>query len=246
MPMFPVLVAVVITFIATMLGGILAIKYRRRIGVLAAFTAGVLIALALFELLPEIFTLALQVKASLESALIIIAVGFFFLYIIDRHLFQPRKFEQNRRGSSRPTLGLIATSEFCSHAFLEGLAIGFSFQFDWQLGVVVAAAVISHDFCDGLTTVTLMLSTGNSVNSSLGMLIVDATAPFFGALVTLFFNLEYYYVLFFLSFLAGAFLYIGVGKLLPLSRQENQKYFTVISLAAGFLLIFILAKIISL
>lgn len=246
MPTFTVLLAVVITFIATMLGGILAIKYRRRIGVLAAFTAGVLIALALFELLPEIFTLALQVEASLESAVIVIAVGFIFLYILDRHLFQPRKFEQNRKRSSRPTLGMIATSEFCSHAFLEGLAIGFSFQFDWQLGVVVAAAVISHDFCDGLATVALMLSTGNSVNSSLGMLIVDATAPFLGALVTLFFTLEYYYMLFFLSFIAGAFIYIGAGNLLPLAHQENPKYFTIISLIAGFLLIFILAKIISL
>jgi zinc transporter ZupT len=245
MSIFPVLLTVVIAFIATVLGGALAIKYRRRIGVLAAFSAGVLIALALFELLPEIMTIALQVNASLESAVIIMAAGFMLLYVIDRHLFQPRKIDRNPKQNSHVKLGWLATSEFCSHAFIEGMAIGFGFQFNWQLGIVIAVAVISHDFCDGLTTVTLMLSSGNSVKSSLLMLVVDATAPFLGALVTLFFSLEYFYVLFFLSFITGAFLYMGAGNLLPLAGAKNPKYFTLISLVAGFLFILVLARMIS-
>lgn len=122
------------------------------------------------------------------------------------------------------------------------MVIGFSFQFNWQLGIAVSVAVISHDFCDGLTTVTLMLSTGNSVKASLGMLLLDATAPILGAVVAIILSLEYY-LIFFLSFIAGAFLYIGAGNLLPLAHRENPKFVTVVSLIFGLILIFILSRL---
>ena len=77
----------------------------------------------------------------------------------------------------QPRMGLFSTLEFCSHAVLEGLAIGVSFQLQFGLGVFIAAAVISHDFCDGISTLALMLNSGNSLKSSIGMLFVDATAP---------------------------------------------------------------------
>jgi zinc transporter ZupT len=241
----PVLITAAITFSATLAGGVLAVKFRRRIGILAAFTAGVLIALTFFDLLPQIFMLSQKAEASLVGALLVVALGFIFLYVLDHHLFHNRKTSNNNKGVYRSTLGLLATFEFCSHAFLEGLAIGFSFQFNLQLGIIVSAAVISHDFCDGLTTVTLMLSSGNSVNSSLGMLLIDAVAPFLGATVTFFLNLEYYYMVFFLSFLAGAFIYLGAVDLLPLAHQQNPKLVTLISLVIGFVFILFLDKMIN-
>ena len=234
-----------VTFLATITGGILALKYRRHIGILAAFTAGILIGLAIFELFPEILTLSLEIAAPIESALVTVALGFIFLYLIDRHLAQPRKLERNHKKLKRPSLGLLVTAEFCSHALIEGMAIGFSFQFDWQLGVLVSVAVISHDFCDGLTAVTLMISAGNTLKASIGMLLVEAVAPIVGAAITLIFNLQFHYLILFLSFIAGAFIYIGSGNLLPLAFQEKPKYYTIVLLVFGIILIFILARLIG-
>ena len=40
---------------------------------------------------------------------------------------------------------------------MDGVGIGLAFQVSNAVGIVVAVAVIAHDFCDGLNTVGLML-----------------------------------------------------------------------------------------
>jgi zinc transporter ZupT len=47
-----------LTFVSTLAGGLFAVRYRERFGILAAFAAGVLIAVSLFDLLPEALRLA--------------------------------------------------------------------------------------------------------------------------------------------------------------------------------------------
>ena len=88
----------------------------------------------------------------------------------------PKKTSGKDKVSLRSSSGILATSEFCTHALLEGLTIGLSFQFNFGLGIIAAVAVISHDFCDGIVTITFMLSSGNSVRASLGLLVIDAAA----------------------------------------------------------------------
>ena len=52
MNMFPIIFGA-LTFISTLAGGLFAVRYRKRFGILAAFAAGVLIAVSLFDLLPQ-------------------------------------------------------------------------------------------------------------------------------------------------------------------------------------------------
>ena len=147
--------------------------------------------------------------------------------------------------SFQPRIGLLSTLEFCSHAVLEGLAIGVSFQLQFGLGVFIAVAVISHDFCDGVSTLALMLNSGNSLKSSIGMLFVDAIAPALGAALSLLFAVQNYFLVYALSFLLGSFLYIGVGTLLPDAYRMNRSIITVVFFTVGFLIILILTRIIN-
>jgi zinc transporter ZupT len=245
MNIFPTMISIAIAFVATLSAGAFAPKYKRNLGILAAFTAGVLIALSLFDMLPEILMLIPTVQGSVGAALLTLASGFIFLLAVDRLLFQPSKNAKTSKKRFSPKAGVVATAEFCSHGFLEGLAIGVSFQFDWHLGLVVAVAVISHDFCDGLSTVTIMLNSGNTMKASLSMLFVDAIAPVLGGITTFFFHLQDYYTIFFQSFLAGGFIYLGTGKLLPLAREKNPTLTTAIFLIAGFILILFISRMIN-
>lgn len=127
---------------------------------------------------------------------------------------------------------------------LEGLTIGLSFQFNFGLGIIAAVAVVSHDFCDGIVTITLMLSSGNSVRASLGLLMIDAVAPIVGAAATLFFVMPDNYLVFFFSFLTGGFLYLGTMNLLHKSYQDNPKWVTPVMFISGVLLIFVLARVV--
>ncbi len=232
------LLAVTLAFTVTLLGGLFSIRYyRRNIGVLGAFTAGMLIALSLFDLFPKVLTLSQTVQMSLESGVATAILGFTILYGADRYLQLPKHKGTHRQNNLRRAVGLFATSEFCSHGFFEGLAIGFSFQLDLHLGAIVAAAVVSHDFCDGIGTVTLMLNSGNSTGDSIIMLLIDAAAPIAGAATTLFLSPENYYMLLLLAFIAGGFIYLGCGNLLPKAYRENARPITLVSFIAGFTLI---------
>ena len=242
----PTLLSAVIAFAATLSAGIFVAKYKRNIGIVCAFTAGALVALAFFDILPDILTLAPRVQVALEMPLFAIVTGFLFLYVLDHRLLQTlRNKSENIMSNYNPTLGTISALEFSAHGFIEGLAIGVSFQFEWGLGLVVAAAVISHDFCDGVSTLTLMLNSGNTMKSSIRMLFLDAVAPILGAVTTFFFLIPDYYLVFALSFLAGSFVYMGAGSLLPEAHRKNRPFVTLIFFLAGVIAIFILFRMIN-
>jgi len=80
---------------------------------------------------------------------------------------------------------------------------------------MVAVAVIAHDFCDGLNTVSLMLLHRHSTRSALRMLALDALAPLIGAASTLAFSLPPALLPHYLGFFAGFLLCIGATDILP-------------------------------
>jgi zinc transporter ZupT len=245
MNLYAVLLAVVTCF-STLLGGTFAARRRKNIGVLGAFAAGILITTSLLDLLPETFRLATAVNVLLEDVMALTVVGFLFLYVISRlisaHVFsKDGEYVEVRH----PVGGLFATSELSVHSFIDGLAIGFGFQADIHVGIIIAIAVICHDFTDGLSTVAVMLNSGNSLKNSLRMLFLDAIAPVFGAIVALFIQVQQYYIVLLLPFFAGGFLYLGASDLLPEAHARNPPALTVLACTIGFGVIFALTYVLS-
>lgn len=243
---FTAVILAFITCFSTLLGGAFAARQRKNIGVLGALAAGVLIATSLIDLLPQTFRLATAVNVQLESVMALTVAGFLFLYIISRlvthHVFSK---EGEYVEAKHPLGGLFATSELSVHSFIDGLAIGFGFVADIHIGIIISVAVICHDFTDGLSTVTVMLNSGNSLKNSIRMLFLDAVAPVIGAVVTLFIAVQQYYIVILLPFFAGGFLYLGASDLLPQAHEENPKVPTVISCIVGVVLIFILTYVLG-
>jgi zinc transporter ZupT len=75
-----------ITFFATLLGGYVASRNRKRFGVIAAFSAGVLIAVPLFQLLPASLRLADNLGTPTQNVLYMTGLGFIFLHMLERLL----------------------------------------------------------------------------------------------------------------------------------------------------------------
>jgi zinc transporter ZupT len=236
----------VVTCFSTLFGGAFAARRRKNIGILGAFAAGVLITTSLLDLLPQTFRLATSVHVLLESVMALTVVGFLFVYVISRvitaHVFSE---DGEYIEIKHPLGGLFATSELSVHSFIDGLAIGFGFEADLHVGIIIAIAVICHDFTDGLSTVAVMLNSGNSLKNSLRMLFLDAVAPVLGAVATLFFEVQQYYIVLLLPFFAGGFLYLGASDLLPEAHEKNPQTLTLISCITGFVLIFILTYILT-
>ena len=243
MQLYPILFAM-IAFASTLSGGLLAAKLSSsKLGWLTAFAAGVLIAVPLFDLLPETLKLATQGSVSPESIFHLTALGFIFLYVLERYFSVHRVCEGDVCKNVRhPKGGLLGAGELSAHSFVDGFAIGLGFHADIHVGIIVAFAVISHDFADGINTVTVMLSSGNSLTASVKMLLLDAVAPILGAGTTLFIDLPGRYLAFLLSFFAGGFLYLGASDLLPEAHEKNPPLVSVVSSLAGFLFIFVLTR----
>ncbi len=236
----------IVTCFSTFIGGAFAARYRRSIGILGAFAAGVLITSSLLDLLPQTFILATSVNVLLESVMAMTVVGFLFLYIVSRVITKHVYSEDGEYSEIKhPVGGLFATSQLSVHSFIDGLAIGFGFQTDVHVGIVVAFAVICHDFTDGLSTVTVMLNSGNSLKNSLRMLFLDAVAPVLGAIVALFVVVSQYFLVLLLPFFAGGFLYLGASDLLPEAHNRNPQTLTILSCISGFVVIFVLTYVLS-
>ena len=74
---------------------------------------------------------------------------------------------------------------------------------------------------------------------------MDAVAPILGAVTTVFFQLPQYYLVLFLPFFAGGFLYLGASDLLPQAHENNPPAFTVILCTIGCVLIYVLTFILT-
>ena len=66
----PIVLSASIAFAATLSAGIFIKKFKTNIGIVCALSAGFFIALALFDLLPEILTLAPEAQISLDHFLL--------------------------------------------------------------------------------------------------------------------------------------------------------------------------------
>ena len=217
-------------FFATMLGGTFALFRRDRLHLILGFSAGAVLGVALFDLLPEAFDLARPSYAT-ATVTLFVAVGFFSFMFLNRILLlHPEDHEDDATPRRSGTLGAASLS---LHSFLDGVGIGLAFKVSTAVGGVVAAAVLAHDFSDGINTVTVVLrSRGRDLNA-LRWLAVDALAPIVGVASTYLFTLSDASLGIVLALFCGFFLYIGASDLLPESHHRHPKALTGLMNIAG-------------
>jgi ZIP family zinc transporter len=98
---------------------------------------------------------------------------------------------------------------------MDGVGIGVALQVSPLVGATVASAVIAHDFCDGLNTVSVMLLHRHGSRAALRMLALDAIAPVVGAASTLAFSVPPVLLAPYLGLFAGVLLSIAAMDILP-------------------------------
>jgi zinc transporter ZupT len=206
--------------LATAIGGFLALRYKDSLHIILCFSAGAVLGVAFFDLLPESLSL---VGNTYEPAVVTatVGVGFALFMLLSRWLLftgsHQRDCKNEHHGSWLSTTSLVA------HSFLDGLGIGLAFQVSHAVGLVVAAAVIAHDFSDGINTASLALDGGNSENSARGWVVLDALAPMAGIAASYGFHLSESSLGLVLALFCGFFLYIGASDLLPESHHGHPK-----------------------
>ena len=232
-----VLLISAIAFAATMLGGLFALKFQDKLHLILGFSAGSVIGVAFFDLFPEALEAGHLYPASTITSTI--AVGFLIYLVLDRFVFVYAKAENSPRRSRRGHLGAATLT---IHSCMDGIAVGLAFQISTQIGLVVAVAVLLHDFSDGINTVNIVMGHGMSRRHAASWLILDAAAPLVGVLSTFFFSIakeEFGRVL---AVFCGFFLYIGAADLLPESQHAHPTRLTTLATLLGVGLLYIVIK----
>ena len=207
-----------------------------------SFTAGVLIAVCFFDIMPEIFSLTTENNLDITPGLIAIVVGFLVIHILEKFALIHISHEDEYMSHKHPTVGLINASGLSFHSFLDGVGIGLGFHVSSHVGFIIALAVIAHDFSDGLNTVTLMLSHENTAKRAKFMLFVDALAPVFGAASTYLFEISNNLLQLYLGFFAGFLLYIAASDLLPEAHSKHSSFRMIFLTIGGVLFIFLVTR----
>lgn len=231
-------------FFSTSIGGLLALRLRGRLRYVMGFTAGVLVALVAFDLLPEIFSLVNEQSINPAIPMVALMAGFLAFYTVEKValIHHSHESEDGQTLTTHPQVGFLSALALSGHSFLDGVGIGLGFQVSAAAGIIVAIAVIAHDMSDGLNTVTLMLVNRNTSRRALAMLALDAIAPVLGALSTLLFTIHGVALPIYLGFFAGFLLYIGASDILPAAHRKESSTGTVLLTFVGVLFAFAVTR----
>ncbi len=199
--------------VSTLTGGVFAIRLRARLPLVLAFTSGVLLGIVAFDLLPEVFELAHGHAVNAIGPMTGLVAAFLVFRASEELLLarapQPDGAPTEQR--RHPHAGLLSAAALIGHSTLDGVSIGLAFQISSGIGLVVAIAVIAHDFADGINTVSVMIAHRNQMRHASVMLVLDAVAPVVGALSTLFFRFPPGLLGVFLGFFAGFLLQVATS-----------------------------------
>lgn len=230
--------------VVTFLGGMFSLHFRDKAHLITSFSAGVVIGLAFFDLLPESIELAGEGNLTLITT--VIALGFVFYLFLDRIFHNKSEIEKCDDGHGHKHeahiehghRGTLRASSLIVHSFLDGVGIGFAFQVSTSLGILVAVAVLAHDFSDGINTISAILKSGASKARSIKFLIADSLAPIFGIIFTSFFIVSQNVLALILALFCGFFFYIGASDLIPESYHNHPTKLTTFMTILGMIFIF--------
>ena len=223
-------------FFSTLLGGFAALRLQHRIHPVMAFAAGLMVATALVELLPEALELLGENGDPLLLGLASVA-GYLF-FNASEALVHGQTYEHQHppltdpaephihelQGTEQPSAlgGLFGPAGLIVHSTLDGVLIGLGFIAGQEIGLIVGLAVLAHDFADGLNVVTLALTSGRGRTFAIVLLALDAVATPIGVVLSTLIAFPPEALGVVLAGMAGVFLAIGAGHLLPEAQHRRH------------------------
>ena len=226
-----------LTVVSTLAGGATALRLHRELKTAIALSGGIVVAVALFDLIPE----ALEAVGDEHRVMALVGLGFVVFFVAERYLVLHHR-DEPEEARAHGQVGAIGASALAFHTFTDGLGIGLAFGLDTGTGLLVLLAVISHDFADGLNAVTFILRQGGTRRLAFRWLTLVAVAPLFGAATGAAIDVSEETLGYLLALYAGVFLYIGATDLLPEAHSHNPSRLRVLVTLAGFAAIFALTE----
>jgi zinc and cadmium transporter len=185
-----------------------------------AFSSGIVISAAFFELLPE---------ANIEVNGVYVALGFFIFYLVEKVTMLHACGEEE---CDVHTLGPLSVLGMALDNVIDGVGIAVATLVDPIIGITLTIAVVSHEIPQALSSVYIMEGLMRPYRETMSMLVFAGAMYPAGALISLLIPEELHTVI--IALVAGVFLYVGAGDLLmEAHRRFNIKVVVMVLLGAS-------------
>jgi zinc and cadmium transporter len=219
--------------VVSLLGGVLLLtkeKVALKIShFLASFAAGVLLATAFFDLLPEALEHS-QEKGGEVNIFLWTLIGILGFFLLERfiHWFHHHHDVVENKQDKKTIIPLIMLGDTV-HNFIDGIVIAATFMANPGLGIVTALAVAAHEIPQEIGDFGVLLHRGMKRGKVLLVNFLSALVSIFGALITFYIGDSIEGLLpIMLSMAAGFFIYISLSDLIPeIHSEDNRKIATI-------------------
>ncbi len=244
---------IMIPFAGTTLGSAMVFLMRRQISrqiekLLLGFAAGVMIAASVWSLLiPAIEMASAQGVTAAAAGLLL---GIVFLLFLDRmivRLHSDITESKNMRSNAKNTAMMVFAVTL--HNIPEGMAVGVTFagallqnaQITMAGAFTLALGIAIQNFPEGAIISMPLRSEGRSRKRAFVYGMLSGIVEPAGAVLTILLAKQIVPILpYFLSFAAGAMIYVVVEELIPESQQDDHTHIGTIGAAVGFVIMMIL------
>jgi len=232
-----------LTVLATLSGGLLALKSRDRFHLVLGLSAGLLLGLVAFDLLPEIFDTNKDSVANVPQVSIALLLGFLILHFTEQFFgsHEPANSKyQHDHTHAFEIAGTVGAFAMAGHIFLDGVALGLSFKVDTKLGIAVFLAMVVHAFSDGLNTVALLVKLGQWKERGKFLLGIDALSRIGGATLGTTLAISDSAISLYLAAFAGIVIYLATSHILPEAHSNHPTRLTLLATLSGVLVMWLL------
>ncbi len=224
------------TTIGSLIGLIVRKENPRFMSFVLGFTAGVMIGISFFELLPSGFEKLGFLKASISFV-----AGFVFIFLIDtfiphEYLGQKERKEKDDQNKRLLRTGLFTALGIAIHNFPEGMATFYSAMLNTRIGIAIAVAIAIHNIPEGIAvSAPIYKATGSRKKAFLFSFLSGVVEPV-GAVLTAFVLFPFLNPMilgYILAGIAGLMVFIAIDELLPVSKSLAHSHLPIISFISG-------------
>jgi zinc transporter ZupT len=224
---------------------------RRKVGdrtihIMLGLSAGLLLGIALVDILPESFSFDLLLGGSPILVAGGVFAGFFALFLVEYFLLHGGgeghlHFEHD---PAKKPFGTLALGALVFHGALDGFVIPLAFSLGTAAGTAVTLAIALHQIPDSFAAVSIALAAGYDRRQATKFVLVSAADTPLGIVLGLaFLGLGAGFLPFALAFAAGTFLFVAAVDLIPELQHRTRNPLVAVMILAGFLAVAVLTAL---
>jgi len=225
-----------LTGVGTALGGVLALRTKDRLHLVLGLSAGLLMGLVAFDLLPEIFASNMTKIAGIRVISLAMVFGFVLLHFVEQFFgsHEPTESDYGHGHTHQSSLGgIFGALAMGGHVFLDGMALGVALHLGRAFAIPVLIALVSHAFSDGLNTVSFLVKTKRWNRYSVLLILFDLGARVSGAAIGTLFKPNTSLISIYLAVFSGFIIYLATSHILPEAHSRHPSKFTFLATLLG-------------